>query len=289
MKAFFLLSLIFCFNSYSAIYGTDDRVLVEEDQEHYPVFAQLAKGRYEETENGLILRPKLLKDHIPKLCPDERFANQPSLSKCTSFLVGPNLMVTAGHCINSQKECEETKWVLSQHLKGNFISKEKIIKCETLLAHKKNNISENDFALIKIQEGNNLPLSFRYSLENPFSSTQLGRSFYVLGHPNGLPLIHSGPAELFWEESDFIYRIDSDTFGGNSGSPVIDSLTGEVFGILTNGDLDYKMDHDKGCVVTHKCNGACKGENVVPLFNIQDLVPGVKPVDPIYDPRSRSL
>lgn len=202
-------------------------------------------------------------------------------------------MVTAGHCVNNQKECEEKRWVLSQQLSsglGTFIPEENVIACDKLIAHKKNRWSKNDFALIKIKSKKKLPKPFSFSMDNPFKTSQRHKTLYVLGHPSGLPLIHSGHAFVIDDSSEFIFKINSDTFGGNSGSPVIDDHTGEVFGILTNGDLDYKINPDKGCIETYHCpDGGCKGESVVPIFNIEELVPGQKPKDPLFDPNNPKL
>ncbi len=293
MKCFFLFYFTVT-NCFAAIYGPDDRRLVPLNTPIRAVFSQLAEDRFEEVEGGLVINPIALNEKYPNLCESARFAHSPTFSKCTAFLVGPDLLLTAGHCVNNQNECEQRRWVLSQKIKGEegeFISSEEVIKCHRLLDHKKNTASQNDYALIRIKEAPSLPAPFIFSKKNPFKESQRKRNLYVLGHPSGLPLIHSGQAHIIDDSSKFIFLINSDTFGGNSGGPVIDQESGEVFGILTNGDLDYKLNPDKGCLETYRCHedDDCKGESVVPIFNIPGLVPGAKPLEPVFDPRTRSL
>lgn len=293
MKIVFLLffSLV---NNFAAIYGPDDRTIVPIDSQKKAVFAQLADNRYEIVPNGLVIHSRPLQEHVTNLCTSERFALEPSFSRCTAFLIGDNLILTAGHCVNNQEECERRIWVLSQEVsgeEGEFIPSENLIKCEKLIDQKKNSASKNDYALIQIKTSQSLPRPFKFSKSNPFLENQRDKKFYILGHPSGLPLIDSGPAKIIDDTSEFIFFLDSDTFGGNSGSPVIDQESGDVFGILTNGDLDYKLNPERGCLETYKCleGNTCKGESVVPIYNIPFLVPGPKSREPIFDPRTRSL
>ena len=44
------------------------------------------------------------------------------------------------------------------------------------------------------------------------------------------------------------FQTNLDAFGGNSGSPVLNSETGEVEGILVRGEIDYSYD-SRGCRV----------------------------------------
>ncbi len=281
-------------SSDGAIYGEDDRSLVAGSLPRVAVLAQLEESRYRETEEGITLHPISLKEKLPLLCEGEKFEDHATFSKCTSFMVSKTLMVTAGHCVNTQEECLKRRWIFSEEYslsEGSFIPRDQVVKCKRLVEHKKNRFSRNDYALIEIEPASAQFQPFDFLKTNPFiEKATIPKNFFVLGHPSGLPLIHSGRAIQIPFESQFIIRIDSDTFAGNSGSPVIDAHSGKVFGILTNGDTDYKMNQERGCVETHHCgDGECKGEDVVPLFNISTLVPGPKPLDPIFDPQRPRL
>jgi hypothetical protein len=164
------------------------------------------------------------------------------------------------------------------------------VKCKKLLAHRKNSISKNDYALIQIESliTHRAPLSFRTSKKIKNSKTPL----LVIGHPTGLPLISTDQGEILENENKVLFKISSDTFGGNSGSPVINPETRKVEGILTDGDLDYTLDKKKGCMMPYQCSATkkCKGENVVRITNIELLAPDMEPiVDPIFNPRTPRL
>ncbi|MBC7171155.1 MAG: trypsin-like serine protease, partial [Polyangiaceae bacterium] len=45
------------------------------------------------------------------LCPDERYATQPSSAFCSGALVAPDLVLTAGHCVRTQAACDDTALV----------------------------------------------------------------------------------------------------------------------------------------------------------------------------------
>ena len=50
-------------------------------------------------------------ENMAGLCPGNPFAEQPTAAFCSGFLVSEDLIVTAGHCVRSQTECENTKFV----------------------------------------------------------------------------------------------------------------------------------------------------------------------------------
>lgn len=96
---FFLIPL----HAHAAIFGKDDRT----DVTPHSVFSILGRSvavavlsaniEPSTTKMGTF---KLNTDTLDGLlCPDERFAQDPSLSySCSGFLVAPDLLVTAGHC-----------------------------------------------------------------------------------------------------------------------------------------------------------------------------------------------
>ena len=40
------------------------------------------------------------------VCEDRRFADQPIWGDCSGTLIAPDLVLTAGHCVETQRECE---------------------------------------------------------------------------------------------------------------------------------------------------------------------------------------
>ena len=47
------------------------------------------------------------------MCPDERFAAQPANADCSATLIAPDIMLTAGHCINS---CGDSRFVFDYYV-----------------------------------------------------------------------------------------------------------------------------------------------------------------------------
>jgi V8-like Glu-specific endopeptidase len=291
-----IVILFLCFiniipSSYSAIYEEDDRSLVFLSKDSFTqkisqsVAAKLRTEPKYLGQNEYQILSKPLKDHIKNLCKEEKFENVETLSNCTSFLVAKDLMLTAGHCLNNQKECEESTWFFSDELnpyeKDPIVEHRNIYKCEKIISRIKNSISKNDYALFKLERQviGREPLKFRKK-----GKVTSKDSFLVLGHPTGLALIKTAGSKVIENESEFLFRINSDTFGGNSGSPVFNQDTGLVEGILTDGDRDYKRNAKRGCMETYHCPASgCKGENVVRITNIPELVPDMTPIEPIID------
>jgi len=67
-----------------------------------------------------------------------------------------------------------------------------------------------------------------------------GQSVYVIGHPLGLPL-KVAPGGSVEDISKAYFTAKLNVFSGNSGSPVFDSVTHEVIGIVAHGDsVDFR-------------------------------------------------
>ncbi|MGA0164542.1 MAG: trypsin-like serine peptidase [Bdellovibrionota bacterium] len=163
----------------------------------------------------------------------------PKQSRCTGFLVAPNLVVTNNHCIEDQLECRRTEIQFWNYKEGwfkrNFGTSE--FQCKNLLFTD----FERDQSLIEI-EGDasfygQFPISrraHRLKKDEIFRISTMSDSFFsgifrehrqcVL--ENEGRLLDSGSGKTFLES-----YCDKPIEGGNSGSPVFDS-EGYVFGVL---------------------------------------------------------
>ncbi|HZO10808.1 MAG TPA: hypothetical protein VFB48_01705, partial [Nitrososphaeraceae archaeon] len=85
---------------------------------------------------------------------------------------------------------------------------------------------------------------------------------HVIGHPVGLPLKYAAGAQVRDNQSDLYIVCNLDTYGGNSGSPVInDDDPLEIEGILVRGDTDFNQVGN--CQRSNVCpNTGCRGEDV---------------------------
>ena len=91
---------------------------------------------------------------------------------------------------------------------------------------------------------------------------QIGDPLVVIGHPAGLPLKVADGANvrsIGLSGQHFVANLD--TYGGNSGSAVLNGVTGDVEGILVRGEMDFI--YQNGCRVSNRClNDSCRGEDV---------------------------
>lgn len=205
------------------------------------------------------------------ICADERFAQQITAANCSGFLVSENVLVTAGHCIKSQSDCDGYKWVFDFKMDS---AKQKSIKVETsdvytctrIIARTLDQMTKDDYAVIQLdRKVNRRPLSFRRS-----GGINVGDGVVVIGHPSGLPTKIADGASVRSRSSKF-FVANLDTYGGNSGSAVFNAKTGEVEGILVRGENDY-VQSERGCMVSNVCPAdGCRGEDVTYITNIKAL------------------
>ncbi len=231
------------------------------------VLAQVPKWRINsEDKETITIKTKSLRKGM-NFCADELFADLPLVSSCSAFLVGPNLILTAAHCVKNEEECKDNYWVLDYDDDLGFspstgvvkLKRENIVSCSQLLS-----ISENpklDYALIQI----NRTLSDRSPLKlRRRGVLSKNDSLEVIGHPMGLPKIFTDQARVIDNSLPTSFLSNADTFTGNSGSPVINSRTHLVEGILIRGGRDLFMDLDLGCNRFYQCIGdECIGETVL--------------------------
>lgn len=205
------------------------------------------------------------------VCADERFAKQMTAANCSGFLVSETVLVTAGHCIKSQDDCNGYKWVFdykmdSDKQKTMKVASSEVYSCKRIISRSLDQVTKDDFAVIQLdRKVDRRPLSFRKS-----GNIGVGESVLVIGHPSGLPTkIADGANVRSRASKHFVANLD--TYGGNSGSAVFNARTGEVEGILVRGENDY-VASDRGCLVSNKCsNTGCRGEDVTYITHIKAL------------------
>ena len=59
---------------------------------------------------GFKMSSTTLKEYT-NLCEGERFGDEPSIATCTGFLIGEDLLATAGHCMTGPATCASSAWV----------------------------------------------------------------------------------------------------------------------------------------------------------------------------------
>jgi V8-like Glu-specific endopeptidase len=201
------------------------------------------------------------------LCEDEKFSNQPAMADCTGFLVGRDLIATAGHCVTDGTRsggtsgfgveyCQSHSWLFdyktdsSGEIDLSEMNKNNLYRCKEVIKAKL--FGEEDFAIIRLDREvtGRKPLRLRST-----GKIKVGQKLFVIGHPSGLPMKYADGAKVFGVFNPY-FSTNLDTFGGNSGSPVFNTATNEVEGILVRGDSDYLMSSHNGasCTRVNVCN-----------------------------------
>jgi V8-like Glu-specific endopeptidase len=270
------------------VYGQDNRVETYQATELQKLLANSTAGMIPSLKaidigTHVMLPPAtIVKDF--GLCTDERFAEQPSAVICSGFLVGPDLLVTAGHCITNQEACDNMTWVFDYKVNEDtkktdiLIPKSNVYKCSTVIDAKLEGGGSNtrDYSLVKLDrvvEGRT-PLKYRTN-----GKIKNSENIMVIGHPSGLPQKVADKANVFDNTKNTYFLTNLDTFGGNSGSAVFDSKTGVVEGILVRGAKDY-VGADCGARVNHEAEditgNPSLGESVSRITDVAGLMDGNK-------------
>jgi V8-like Glu-specific endopeptidase len=172
------------------------------------------------------------------LCPLEPFFQQPIAtgSFYSGFLVAKDVIATAGHCV-TEKNVANLRFIfgyrmLDSHIPATQIPENKVYHGANVIARVCNHRhTPSDWALVKLDrpvEGLSITKLSNRPLEN-------GDSVYVMGHPCGLPLKYA-PGARVGHVNDIFFTADLDIYCGSSGSPVFNSITHQVVGIVVRGD-----------------------------------------------------
>lgn len=205
------------------------------------------------------------------VCPQDRYADEPTAAICTAFLVNARIAVTASHCL--------------------FLDPRRLVEP----------IPKDKLRLVagwRSAEGGSPPLSVPESSVYSIDKIRLaaapgqdwallgltgsvkgmtmakvrsvgpavGEQVYTLGHPCGLPLKFDWNATVR-SSTGQEFVADLDAFVGNSGSPIFSLQTHEVVGMLIRGQPDYpvKLLPGEQCAKALSCpkvgaSADCEGE-----------------------------
>jgi hypothetical protein len=288
--SFFSLVFLMACNASALIYGTDDR---------HEIFTsaratQIAKSTATMVSKNFIL-PQTAKstfnlDFIQAdvsyglgLCKEEKYSTQPhGWLNCTGFLVAPDILVTAGHCmiynhgggqgiiennVPASSMCDTFGWVFdfsldpANALKASTtdIAPERIYSCAKVLyaeamgeeqdpvTHEFNvpagGRHGKDFAIIQLDRKVEGREPLKFAAVPPAVKERL----MVVGYPSALPGKYAMGYRIAGEYDNYL-NTDLDIAAGNSGSPVLNSKN-EVTGIIVRGfpAEDYQYFPERNC------------------------------------------
>ncbi|HOH49649.1 MAG TPA: PASTA domain-containing protein, partial [Candidatus Hydrogenedentes bacterium] len=271
------------------VYGTDDRIDVY--QETDPLRLDLAAsvcGLVDTSDltpiSGGRWELSLYNYRIwgAPACPGEPFGSQPVVSWCTGFLVGDDLIATAGHCF-SDGEQADVRFIFGFEMTDATtpVSELEASQVYTAVEVVGWELSESeglDYCIVRVDRPVTAPgaqpLPIRRSDTVPLD-TPVG----VIGHPSGLPKkIAFGPTtEVADNTAPGYFVANLDTYGGNSGSPVFNAATGVVEGILVRGETDYNYNSSSACFYTNVLADSAAGEEVSKSTTFAQFIPEYVP------------
>jgi V8-like Glu-specific endopeptidase len=155
----------------------------------------------------------------------------------TGFLVGESLVATAGHVLGIHGNDIFGKYFLFGYemtapgkINVQFPAS-KALTAETLVDSQ--NFTDIDWALLTLDQP--APASAQVLTINEQDNLQEGTEVFVMGHPLGLPTKYTGKGQVT-EVNDKNFTISSPIYLHHSGSPVFNTLTGKVEGIVFNAN-----------------------------------------------------
>ncbi|MFZ3229480.1 MAG: trypsin-like peptidase domain-containing protein [Pseudobdellovibrio sp.] len=214
------------------------------------------------------------------LCATERFREQDVSAFCSGTLVGTDTILTAGHCIETISDCQAVSFVFGFAVKAagvlpKTVATSEVYKCKEIIKQQRVN-NGADFAVIKLDRPvmNHAPLAVR-----PTGDVSTSDGLVVIGYPVGLPLKidTGGTVRSISGVGYFVANLD--TYGGNSGSAVLNASTGLIEGVLVRGEQDFVSSGI--CSVSKVCaEGACRGEDVTKISAVRPFLPLAPPPTP---------
>lgn len=206
------------------------------------------------------------------LCLTESFRDQPVGAFCSGFLVAPDIIATAGHCVDTSN-VTNTRFIfgfqmLDASTARSVISNTEIYQGIAIIGRQE--VGDGaDWALVRIDRP---VLNHGIAKIRRVGNVPDVQAIHVIGHPVGLPTKVAGNAIVRDNSPGAFFVANLDTYGGNSGSPVFNSETHEVEGILVRGETDFVL--NGACMVSLVCpNSGCGGEECTRTTEFSGLVP----------------
>lgn len=255
------------------IYGEDDRIdlFLVTDREVIKaadaVVGIVNDFRVSDNGDGTSTLTTSTHGDAKNLCSTEPFIEQPVAPFCSGFLISSSVICTAGHCVVGEK-VTDLRFVFGFRMLNSSdaqttFENSQIYSGVRILGLKIDD-SGRDWALVQLDR--------RVTDHTPLELRRSGRiadkqNVHVIGHPSGLPLKYAPNAEVRDNDAVAFFVANLDTYGGNSGSPVFNSDTHEVEGILARGEVDFMATN--GCNVSLVCpTTGCRGEDCTRITEI---------------------
>lgn len=269
------------------IYGEDDRIDVYEETDlerlEWAASTCALVNTTRLTQHGdgsyTISSPSAFRRWGLPPCEGERFGDQPTAAYCSGFMVGTDLIVTAGHCY-STGSLENTRfifgfWMLDATTPRLHFDADEVYQGIEVVSFAGS--GQNDHSVVRVDRPIRAPGARPFTLRRE-GVILPGEFVGVIGHPSGLPMkLAFGNTFVRRSDTAGYFVANLDTYGGNSGSPVINADTGILEGILVRGEQDFV--HRGDCFESYRVpDDGGRGEDVTKATVFAHAVPA--PDDP---------
>ncbi len=267
------------------IYGEDDRIDVYEETDPQRLAwtastcALIDVSRMTQQPDGswIISSPGAYIRGDRPACEWEPFGDQPTAAFCSGFVVGEDLIATAGHCYNTYP-LGNVLFVFGFRMldattpRLAFLESEVYQGVEFVSRESSGNL---DHCIVRVDRPITAPGAVPLPLRR-HDVIQPGTFVGVIGHPSGLPMkIAFGNTFVRDASNPYYFVANLDTYGGNSGSPVFNAAGGIVEGILVRGAPDFILRTD--CFESNVYdNDGGRGEDVTKTTVFAEAVPPIE-------------
>lgn len=201
---------------------------------------------------------------VDKFDSNVKFLDQPTCAYCTGFLIAPDILVTAGHCIETIEDAKDYVWIFDYTNELNHstffgyveVNPKNIYEVKEVLGAELSNSDDGriDYSVLRLD---------RQSERKPYRIRTSGQvstwgEVTTIGSPTGLPLKVVDNSFVVDNSPKKWFKNSIDGFPGNSGGPVFNS-NGFIEGIHVRGAVefhngrytsDYKYDASCDCIKT---------------------------------------
>lgn len=239
-----------------AIYGVDDRKFIsaKSPAKIIELSKSIAMVISKDVVQKNFFSTKILAKNLSdedgiNLCPDERFAKHHSVNSCTAFLIGEDLVASAGHCFLSEADCSSKLIAFNlleknETKEGYQLLSQNVFECKEIVSQVQDGETLMDYAIIRLKKK---AVGRKILKLRTMGAITLRDKVFMIGHPLGLPQVITNSALVNDVSNPHFFKATLDSFEGNSGSPVFNSKTFEVEGILVRGEEDFVQDQSLQC------------------------------------------
>lgn len=208
------------------------------------------------------------------LCDTERFASQPCGAFCSGVLIAPDVVASAGHCVDPDYlgSVDQMRFVFGYRLTALdtatvVVPSANVYSGKEIIHHRLTSFA-TDWSLIRLDR----PVANgRVATLRADGKIEANAAIYVIGHPCGLPLKYAPGAKVTKNTAQSFFTANLDTYGGNSGSPVFNEHH-EVEGLLVRGQTDFVKKGTCRVSVVIPTSGP-GGEDVTRISEVRPFIP----------------